>query len=204
VTCQGGGLRLHCDCRDGDAKLRLSGVLAGRIRGPILRPATRLELLAAALLLGACSMPDFDTMRLPSSATLFRPYSVTSFRDKPLAPITAADLVDANGICANPAPVGADPSAPPDATPPGRGSGVTLEMTECEVVQRAGAPQNVNIGTSDTGERAVAMTIATGSRPGIYHFVGGRLKSMERGPEAAPEPKPTKRAAKPKRQTATQ
>jgi hypothetical protein len=160
-----------------------------------------LGLFGVALALGACSMPDFDTMRMPSAATMFRPYSVTSYRDKPLAPVTAADLVDADGRCS--AAAGTDPNAlPPDATTlPG---GVTLEMTECEVVQRAGAPQNVNIGAGDGGQRMVALTIAGGPRPGIYHFLGGRLKTMERGAEPAPQVKPAKRTAKPKKQTAAQ
>ena len=166
-----------------------------------MQTAARLGLFGVALALGACSMPDFDTMRMPSAATMFRPYSVTSYRDKPLAPVTAADLVDADGRCS--AAAGVDPNAlPPDATTlPG---GVTLEMTECEVVQRAGAPQNVDVGASETGERAVSLTIVGGPRPGIYHFVGGRLKTMDRAAEPAPPPKPTKRAAKPKKQTAAQ
>jgi len=36
-----------------------------------------------------------------------------------------------------------------------------------------------------------------GPRPGVYSFVEGRLKSMERGPEPPPAPKTAKKPAKP-------
>jgi hypothetical protein len=136
-------------------------------------------------------MPDFDSMRAPSAQNLFRPYSVTSFRDKQLPPATAGDLVDAGGRCVGPM-MSAEPTpgSASEATVPG---GITLEMTECEVVQRAGAVQNVNIGTGESGERTAALTFIGGPRPGIYHFAGGRLKSMERGPEPPQQATPAKR-----------
>jgi hypothetical protein len=64
-------------------------------------------------------------------------------------------------------------------------------MTECEVVGRAGTPQNVELGTNERGERAVTLTYANGSRPGIYRFTGGRLTAIERGQEPPP-PEPPK------------
>jgi hypothetical protein len=157
-----------------------------------------------ALALGACgtlSLPDADSFRLPDTETLFRPYSVTNFRDRQLAPVTAEDLVDAEGRCAG-AAVPAEPSGEPGAgqlavSPQETGvptipAAIVLDMTECDVVKRAGLPQRVEIG-SDGGERSATLTYLSGSRPGIYRFAAGRLKSMERAPEPPPQPKPTKR-----------
>lgn len=154
------------------------------------------------LALGGCSMPDFDSIRAPDTTTLFRPYSVTTFRDKPLAPITANDLVDPGGNCpgAPVAPAASDATLP-DGTP-ATGGGITLLMTECEVVQRTGPAQHVDIGAGANGERVTAITFAGGPRPGVYHFVDGRLRTMERGPEPVQPTKPAKRTAKPKKQTA--
>jgi hypothetical protein len=64
-------------------------------------------------------------------------------------------------------------------------------MTECEVVNRAGAPQNVELGTTEQGERSVTLTYTSGPRPGIYRFAGGRLYAIERGQEPPP-PEPSK------------
>jgi hypothetical protein len=70
-------------------------------------------------------------------------------------------------------------------------------MTECQVVQRAGAPTSIDIGAENNARKAV-LTYAGGTWPGIYTFVDGRLKVVDR--IAAPEPaRPVakKRAAKP-------
>jgi hypothetical protein len=107
-----------------------------------------------------------------------------------LRPVTAQDLVDPQGQCAG---AGTDAAA-------SRG-GIALQMTECEVVRRAGTPENVELSTTDRGERAVTLTYAGGPRPGIYRFAGGRLYAIERGQEQAPEPPKTKKppaAKKPK------
>jgi hypothetical protein len=99
--------------------------------------------------------------------------------------VAAADIIDAQGRCAAVAAEGA-----------ARG-GIALEMTECEVVGRAGPPANVEVGANERGERAVTLTYTSGSRPGIYRFVAGRLSSIERGAEPPPEPtKPKKPPAK--------
>ncbi len=70
--------------------------------------------------------------------------------------------------------------------------GIALQMTECDVVRRAGAPEQVQIGTNERGERTAVITYIRGSRPGIYHFAAGRLTSIERAPEPVgtrPQPK---------------
>jgi hypothetical protein len=106
-----------------------------------------------------------------------------------LRPVTAQDLVGPQGQCA-----GAGPDAAASQ------GGIALQMTECEVVRRAGTPENVELGTTDRGERAVTLTYTGGPRPGIYRFTGGRLYAIERSQEPPPEPPKTKKppAKKPK------
>ena len=104
-------------------------------------------------------------------------------------PITANDLVDANGGCPryvapapqSPAPgaAGADAAAQPDQGSP-FGAGVALGMSECEVVSRLGQPTAVNIGRNPNGLRSVALTFKGGPRPGLYRFEDGRLSEMDR------------------------
>ena len=74
-------------------------------------------------------------------------------------------------------------------------SGVALQMTECQVVRVAGYTDRVEIGADPRGQRTVTLTYLSGHRPGIYHFVGGRLASMERIAEPA-QPKKPQRATK--------
>jgi hypothetical protein len=74
--------------------------------------------------------------------------------------------------------------------------GVALQMTECDVVRRAGAPERVELGANERGERAVVLTYARGPRPGVYRFAGGRLYSIERGPEPPAPARQQKAAAK--------
>jgi hypothetical protein len=170
--------------------------------------------LPALLVLGACALPDLDSFRAPDSSSLFKPLSVTGFKEKPLPPVTAADLVDASGRCAGatvPAEAGGDqPTGQtgvslPEAGVPMIPAAIALEMSECDVVKRAGFPERVEIGANERNERTATLTYINGQRPGIYNFTDGRLKSMERAPEppAPPKPvkkkpaKPVKRAAKP-------
>jgi hypothetical protein len=157
-------------------------------------------MLVVGLALGACSsLPDADSFRAFDTTTMFRPYSVTSFRDKPLAPITANDLVDSEGRCASVAGPGSGEAPLNESGVPAGPSSIALEMTECEVVQRIGAPARVDLG-GEAGERTSTLTYSGGSRPGIYRFVGGRLRSMERGAETTPTAaKPAKRPPKPKK-----
>lgn len=167
-------------------------------------------MLSAALALGACALPQLESFSAPDPATLFRPLSVTGLKDKDLPPVTAEDLVDAGGRCAG-ALADAEPSAASasglaaehgsatPAAPAGLASipvAIALDMTECEVVRRVGAPENVQIGANERNERTAVLTYIHGARPGIYRFTAGRLTSMERAPEppAPPKSKPAKRA----------
>lgn len=170
------------------------------------------------LALGACALPDFESFRAPTADVLFRPMSVTNYREKVLPPVPPDDLVDASGRCAGafvPAGGGGDPASAqgsvslPEAGVPMIPSAIALEMSECDVVKRAGVAQRVEIGGGAGGARTVTMTYVSGERAGVYQFADGRLKSMERGPEAAEPPKtarskPGKKTAKPRQQTAVQ
>src|SRR5262249_849067 len=114
-----------------------------------------------------------------------------------LRPVTTADLVDQQGQCAS---AGREPATGPDGAAPGappmRG-GIALQMTECEVVRRAGPPDQIEFGTTQRRERARTPTYAHGPRPGIYRFAAGRLATIERGSEpAAPPATPKKPVAK--------
>jgi len=121
-------------------------------------------------------------------------------------PVDANDLVSPNGACppspsvvAPAAPAAAGPGvmpngAPPDAGAPSvLGAPVALGMTECQVVDRAGAPSAVQIGTNPNGDRTAVVTYDAGPRPGIYHFERGRLTDMDRVAVTAPEPKVMKK-----------
>jgi hypothetical protein len=105
----------------------------------------------------------------------------------------AADLVGPDGQCAG----GRQEQAvdPATGTP---AAGISLQMTECDVVNRIGAPDRVDLGSTERGERAAVLTYTRGARPGIYRFSSGRLVSIERGAEAPPE-RPKKAAPQKKK-----
>jgi hypothetical protein len=74
------------------------------------------------------------------------------------------------------------------------GAAIGLEMSECDVVQRAGPPDNIDISSNPRGERIAVLTYVRGERPGIYRFVAGRLVSIERGAEPPAPERPAKKA----------
>jgi len=182
--------------------------------GHNVRFSAMISTLSVGLALGACAMPDVDSFRAPNASALFTARSVSNYRDKVLPPVTAADLVDANGNCAAAyAPAAASGDQSVQANVPLKEAGIppvpaaiALDMTECDVVKRAGVAERAEIGTNDRSERTATLTYTRGERPGIYNFVEGRLKSMELGPDQPATPKTakkpaTKRAAQPNRVT---
>jgi hypothetical protein len=149
------------------------------VRGPeqVLQRLIVVAVLAVSV--AACSsdigkvnvlpkLGSFESLSLGNAAPV---------RDLP--PVTAADLVGPQGQCG----AGGQTAAQ---------GGIALEMTECEVVGRAGPPENVELGTTDRGERSATLTYTSGPRPGIYRFAGGRLYAIERAQEPPPEPPPPK------------
>jgi hypothetical protein len=154
-----------------------------------------LAIVAVASSLTACGsiqnmIPDPANFRLPDRTTLLPPTS--SSYAAPLSSthqVGPADLVDGQGQCAEPTSSDAASALP---------RGVSLDMTECQVVQALGQPQAVDVTPQPSGRRRVVITYKTGERAGTYEFVDGRLSGIERGDEppavvkkpAAKKPRP--------------
>jgi len=188
-------------------------MMAGREEGdaPVCEGVKRVvglmpRALPLALAVALCGCSDFDT----SGSWFAKPlrlygsnlgYTYTQFDDAKMdRPITANDLVDANGACPryvvpSPPPMaGAGPAAGPTDATSLLGAGVAIGMSECDIVARLGQPAAVNVGRSPGGDRAVALTFNSGPRPGVYRFAGGRLTEMDRVEvPQAPAPEPAKK-----------
>ena len=175
---------------------------------------TALALALGALTLGACSAdlslnnltlaPKPETMARNSDAS-GQAWARGTFE----RPISATDLVGGDGQCSASAsdlpsggsatPVqqgqGQEPAAPPTL------GAISLRMTECDVIRRAGAVEKIELGANERGERSLVLTYLQGPSPGIYRFVGGRLVSIERAPNVPAElgkpHKPSPSAKKP-------
>jgi hypothetical protein len=163
--------------------------------------------LVAVLALGGCANVDYEN----KDAWFSKPFQFVSRgggytfselqESKARAQaITTNDLVAANGSCPPPPAVQQAPAAAaanqtgsaPAATDTSAllGGGIALGMSECDVVFRAGAPNNVQIGKNPNGERTAVLTFDSGPRPGIYHFDAGKLMEVERM-RTAPAPAQT-------------
>ena len=165
-----------------------------------------MRVLAVAALasgIGACStdLSLSNVTLVPKPESLTRKPDWATFsggkNDFELRPITAADLVGPEGQCGGGAPgqaSGFADTTAPGGAPPAAG-GISLQMTECDVVKRAGAVEKIDFGADGAGQRAVVMTYLGGPWPGIYRFAGGRLVSIERAPAPPPAPGPAKKAA---------
>ena len=115
------------------------------------------------------------------------------------------DIVDSNGACpapaaqpvpvAQPAPAaGNQPGAPPSSDGNSLlGGGIALGMSECDIVNRAGAPNSVQLGQNPNGDRTAVLTFSAGPRPGIYHFERGTLMEIEGVPAPPAPPKVAKK-----------
>jgi len=166
-----------------------------------------LAMLSMAVALSGCGGLDFDA----TSSWFRKPIDVFGGRGgytyanlgdaRQERPITANDLVDANGAC----PGGAAPPAPPasdNAATGGAassdmasllGGGVAIGMSECDVVARLGQAAAVNLGRNPNGERSLVLTFKAGPRPGVYRFEGGRLTEMDRVEAPPPPPEAAKK-----------
>jgi hypothetical protein len=171
--------------------------------GTISRKPLLALLLLAPVISGCSGASDLfskDADWFSRSGRVFvRNISIETPPLSPSKPVTAEDLVSADGGCpgmAPPAgPAGANALADGAAGAPPQASGtVALGHTECDVVRGIGAPDSVDLSKNPRGDRVALVTWSHGPRAGIYTFTAGRLSSIERGPEAAPQPS----AAKPK------
>lgn len=106
-----------------------------------------------------------------------------------LKPMPEPKRIKVAAVAAPPAPAPGMEMGSPQVV-----GGISLGMSECDAVRRAGQPNNVSIGAGEKGERKVVFTYLTGTRPGIYTFDSGRLKVIDRAPEPpAPPPKAPKK-----------
>lgn len=120
----------------------------------------------------------------------------------PDKPVTAEDLVSADGACPGMtsagAPANANALSDGAAAAPTTSGSVALGHTECDVVRGIGAPESVNISNNARGDRVAIVNYSRGQRAGIYTFTAGRLTSIERGSDPVVEPKTAKPKAKKK------
>src|SRR5229473_1164111 len=161
--------------------------------------ARLLALVALSLGVAACSSDSTTGSLLPQPDTILKRPDWTTFSGSKgefsLRPVSSEDLVSADGQCAGTGPA----AGSADSTAGGGGQqsaalvpgSVALQMTECDVVRRAGTPEKVELGADERGDRTVVLTYTRGPLPGIYRFVGGRLSVLERAP-GAPPPAATK------------
>jgi hypothetical protein len=151
---------------------------------------------------GASDLMSKDTEWFSRPGRLFiKSVSIDTPPLTPDRPVTAEDLVSADGAC----PGMAAPGSPADAnaltdgpagSPPARTGTVALGHTECDVVRGIGAPSNVNLSSGPGGDRVAVVTWSQGPRAGIYTFTGGRLSSIEGVPVAPAQPKAVKSKSK--------
>jgi hypothetical protein len=164
---------------------------------------------AALLLLAACATADAPQPTGKVSDVFATPEWAkgNQARAQTRRAITQNDLINPDGSCAFVAATDgvASPSDPGEALTgqgplPAVQGGVALGMSECEILQRTGAPGNFNISAEGT-ERVATLTVMRGSWPGLYRFRGGRLVSIERV-EVPAAAKPA-RAQRPKKAATT-
>jgi hypothetical protein len=162
-------------------------------------------LLALAPLVAGCSgasdLLSRDAEWFSRSGRLFiRNVSIDAPPLSADQPVRPDELVSADGACPGMAPPGASAQALADnaaGAPPVPGGTVALGHTECDVVRGIGAPDSVNL-SNGPGGRVAVVTWSRGPRAGIYTFSGGRLSSIERGPEPVAPPKVAKKPLKKK------
>lgn len=159
-----------------------------------------MSLTAAGPLLAGCGASDFsfkDAEWFNRPSRVFN--SSLSIETPPLStnrPVAPDDLISAEGLCSGMSPatnanaMSDSTQAVPDAV--SANAGIAIGRTECEVARAAGVPDNVSSSNGERGERLTVLTYMRGPRPGIYRFTGGRLVSMERGPEVSPPPRAPK------------
>lgn len=168
---------------------------------------TRVALpFAALLLVSACATPDTTEPSAKMSDMFATPEWAKGNQARSVSTraITQNDLLNQDGSCAMQASTDgvAPPSTDADAALAGQGAlppvqgGVGLGMTECQVMQRTGAPDTFNISAEGT-ERLATLTVTRGSWPGLYRFRGGRLVSIEQVavPAQAKQTRPAKKTA---------
>jgi hypothetical protein len=154
-------------------------------------------LLTLASLLGACSADlSLNNITLaPKPEPLPRKpdgSAQTWGRSSFDSTVSIADLVGPEGQCSA---AGSEQTAAESGAAAGEAhaaqlalGGISLRMTECDVVRRAGAVEKIDLGANERGERSLVLTYLRGPWPGVYRFAGGRLVSIERASAAPAAP----------------
>jgi hypothetical protein len=178
------------------------------VRDGIISRKPLLALLVLAPMIAGCSgasdLLSKDADWFSRSGRVFiRNVSIETPPLSPDKPVKPDDLVSSEGACPGMAPPAgsADANALADGAagaPPQSAGTVALGHTECDVVRGIGAPDSVNLSNNPRGDRVAVVTWSRGPHAGIYTFTAGRLTSIERGPEPAPQPKTAKPKAKKK------
>jgi hypothetical protein len=167
-------------------------LLALALAGPLMAGCSG----TASMISSDMLSKDADWFSRPGRLFI-RSVSIETAPLTPDKPITPEDLINADGQC--PGMAAPDANALSDGAAPGARAGtVALGHTECDVARGIGVPDNVNLSRDAMGRRVALVTWSRGPRTGIYTFTSGRLSSIERGPEAAPQPKTAKPKAKKK------
>jgi hypothetical protein len=175
--------------------VKVEGLAMQRLKGIPLH----MTVAALALAVAGCSSDlSLNNLTLvPKPETMMRKPDWAAISpgktDFSLRPVTPADLVNADGVCAA-ATEQAAGFAEAAGSGPGAG-GIALQMTECDVVRRAGAVEKIDVSADERGDRAVVLTYLRGPSAGVYRFVGGRLVSIERAPGPPPAPAKAQKAA---------
>jgi len=154
-------------------------------------------LVALTSMLGACSADlSLNNVTLaPKPETLARKTDSPAWgRSSFDRSVGLTELLAPDGQCASleQAPAGSAGAGQAQAASPPLG-GIALQMTECDVVRRAGAVEKFEFGVTDRGERSLVLTYLRGPWPGIYRFAGGRLVSVERAPEPPGTPEKSRK-----------
>ena len=180
------------------------------VRNGSLCRKSLIALVALAPALAGCnsSLDQFQSDFLSKDAQWFqrsgrlfiRNVSIDAPPLTPDKPVTAEDLVSADGACPGMTPPANALTDNGAGAPPPVGGTVALQHTECDVVRGIGAPDSVNISTGPGGGRVAVVTYLHGARAGIYTFTGGRLQSVEAAPEQPAQPRTAK--PKPKKKSA--
>jgi len=174
--------------------------------GTIIRKPLLTLMLLGPVLAGCSGTPDWlskDADWFSRSGRVFiRNVSIETPPLSPTRAVTPDELVSADGGCPGMAAPDADANALADGAagspPPSTTGTVALGHTECDVVRGIGAPDSVNLSNNSRGDRVAVVNYSRGQRAGIYTFTAGRLTSIERGAEPAPQPKVAKPKAKKK------
>jgi hypothetical protein len=181
------------------------------VRDHISHPTLLLALLLLAPLVTGCGgtsdllSKDADWFSRAGRLTINN-VSIETPPLTPNKPVTAEDLVSADGLCPGMAPAGAPANAnaltegAAAAPPPTTTGTVALGHTECDVVRGIGAPDSVNLSNNARGDRVAVVNYSRGQRAGTYTFTAGRLSSIEGTPEVAKPAKPAR--SKPKKKPA--